>query len=131
MNKDRFKFRLWNKEAKQMFSSDIVYIMNGDYYIIHSNGEEEFLCPNPFGECHIMQCTGFKDKYGKLIYEGDIVCLDFFNEGKYYIRTVIYSEHSGGFLLKNEDKKVQFGDYTLDSMTIFQFTITIIRNIYE
>ena len=56
---DRFKFRHWDKRINKMF-----YPKRNDnfgYYVHNSDIIET------------MQCTGLKDKNGKLIYEGDIV----------------------------------------------------------
>lgn len=72
MNKDRFKFRVWNKEEKKMYydAQNTYDYMTGEPIIF----AESFGCLlNNNEEWEVEQCTGLKDKNGNLIYESDYV----------------------------------------------------------
>jgi len=59
----RYKFRAWDKQTKEMIVDHLSWGLE-----LNSGFS------NPCSTWIMMQSTGLKDKHGKLIFEGDIVC---------------------------------------------------------
>ena len=120
MNNDRFKFRVWDNINKRYDKSldlidkdgDLCYQDGGKY----CNGEH----PDDFT---IEQCTGLKDKNGKLIYEGDVL--------GFYIKTrpvyVQWDSDKCRFVLRRFD--IEGWEISLIQDTASRYTI--IGNIHE
>ena len=107
---DRFKFRFFNEYSNKLEFCD-------DYDL-----KDIFESGNP-----VMQCTGLKDKNGKLIYENDIV--RFYFDKDEIIAVIEWDNNESRFYLNTTD---YFKDkYVTDYEIVKQEEYEIIGNIYQ
>ena len=107
--KDRLKFRLYDDIHREMIDL-----------------QEQDVNPYNISDVpqnNLMQCTGLRDKNGKLIYEGDIV-KDKINQ----TYEIIWKDNAIMFLMKHIGDTYREGLY---SLIILENGIEVIGNIYE
>lgn len=134
---DRLKFRVWDNVEKKYLDCDDDYI---DYAITRDG--ILILIANDNSDCRhiyldkdryiIEQCTGLKDKNGKLIFEGDVVIYEVFvsdwsDEKRKGYGIVYYDDDQHAFGVKTIRQTVtsSFGLNKLIS------EIEVISNIHE
>ena len=108
---DRFKFRVWDKYAHETPAEQIQFLcFNG--CLVDSDG-----CHHSPDDYIFEQCTGLKDKNGKLVYEGDLLEAG----GRRYV--VCWAHH--GFVMRFTPDSAS--SYPLGGTDLFE----IIGNIHK
>ena len=119
---DRFRCRIWNNLQKEMYYG-VGFIYVEPFIHVDCGYTIKMFTIN---EVKPMQCTGLKDKNGKLIYEGDIVIQREENAGP--TKQYVLWEKDGGYLGLKDLKKSFYGVTTFHR---FGYTYEVIGNIYE
>jgi uncharacterized phage protein (TIGR01671 family) len=89
---DRFRFRIWDVAQRTWVTED--YLIDPYDGTLAEDGQSCGYPEKNDGKI-LMQCTGLKDKNGKLIYEGDVLQGVYFNEHDTYV----VCWHCSGFRL--------------------------------
>lgn len=125
--------RLWNTNTKKFIKDfAILQTVNSDGNIEHTYFERnsKTLELERLSTCHIeeINCSGLKDKCGKLIYEGDIVKIpnDYDTYGMFAGEKREVYFYEGGFRLKPKWDKNSRGNW-LEDTNAFE----VVGNIYE
>lgn len=125
MNRE-ISFRAWHKKEKIIIIIDAVFFTDNHYIGHTDNG---YHGSGSLDDIELLQCTGLKDKNGKLIFEGDIVKT---LHGNF---EVFWREKFASFAIRKPDKPSEWIDllhapgkeYQVGNMESFE----IIGNIYE
>lgn len=117
---DRFRYRVWDKSQNKWLHFD---------FSTYPTYQDRIWQALTDGET-FYQCTGLKDKNGKLIYEGDIVRFKdnvTIKGSKTHIAAVEHNEAFNAFMYHAEC----MGLYTVNKAQNEQFDVEVIGNIYE
>lgn len=119
------KFRAWDKISKKMFP---VGEIDFDYEFAYLEEENGYRCERDFDEIDLMEFTGFKDKNGGEVFEGDII-----KDSEGFIAHVVYDKEYAGFGLNYQPFDLVGGlSVTFEELkNEYRNTFEVIGNIYD
>lgn len=143
MTANRFNFRCWDKQNQHMFYDgyncwEDTHITTHDYLGLSLGGdiyrqweyvdnapELANLTEKATNEYILMQSTGFVDRNGKEIFEGDIIKY-IYPDGEHIIKQIYYSKDNSQMYYANKNKSFYACFYE-----ILPEEVEVIGNIYE
>ena len=124
---DRFNFRIWNKQENK-YLDGIFAVARSGRLIIDLDILQDYDNPS---DLIIEQCTGLKDKNGKLIYENDVLLCErkivdggTGTEISYKTSGVVQRDKNGMYFINGKD---WYGS----DITFYNECAEIIGNIHE
>lgn len=138
---DRFKFRVWDRIHKKYIYCDFVGFCSVDKsgkglkkIIFRPSGVDQLLNEGKIFYANeedvvVEQCTGLKDKNGKLIFEGDIVRARNPSKTVYDKLKVTYEIFRSAFMMSNGNKLGNYLGVFFDKDWCWD--IEVIGNIHE
>lgn len=120
------RYRAWDKEFKEMVQVDALVF---DEQIIKATYKNGNIVKEDLKNYVLMQSTGFKDKNGKEIFEGDVLKVTNLSS---WLEVVSFNENKAMFVSKEIKRKIDIPEsplYDLFNTDIFE--VKIIGNIWK
>ena len=118
---NRFKFRVWDNNKRKYLDNGYIHRIG---YLVMPMMKNDYSLAEAEGDFVIEQCTGLKDRNGKLIYEGDILKISS-NTDREVISPVVWYDEETGFCVKYKEELFRFNTYRK------YHKLEIIGNIHE
>jgi len=127
---NNLKFRAWDKANKEMLKIDVIDFFLKGIRVLENKGNSFFM---KFSDVEIMQSTGFHDKNGVEIFEGDIINSGYLFKGSPFEEEDEYEEEKGVVTFFNCGFNIEFKNHINLFIDIILSCedLEVIGNIYE
>ena len=127
---NNLKFRAWDKANKEMLKIDVIDFFLKGIRVLEHNGNSFFM---KFSDVELMKSTGFHDKNGVEIFEGDIINSGYLFKGSPFEEEDEYEEEKGVVTFFNCGFNIEFKNHINLFIDIILSCedLEVIGNIYE